>query len=70
MVWPWVERLEAFEKRKNFPIEKSKFPRLVTYIDAMKQDAAVKATYISKEKHLYFINEMLARREPDYDLGL
>jgi len=70
MVWPWIERIDVFEDKKNFKVDSTKFPRLRAYIEAMKQLPAVKETIISREKHLYFINEFLARREPDYELGV
>lgn len=71
MIWPWIERLEIFEAKKGFKVaNNSKFPRLTEYIDAMRQQQAIKATLLSREKHLYFVEEFLSRREPNYELGL
>lgn len=70
MVWPWIERLDIVEAKKNFKLDKSKFPRLLAYIEAMKTIPAVKQTLISKQNHLYFMNELLAKREPNYDLAI
>lgn len=60
----------VFEDLKDYKLDRNRYPKLNAYIDAMKSLPAVRETLISKEKHLYFINEFLARREPDYEVGL
>lgn len=70
MIWPWLERIEVIEDIKGFRVDSERFKRLRTYISNMRDLSAVKNTEISREKHLYFMNEFLAGREPDYELGV
>lgn len=70
MIWPWLERIDVLEDIKGVKIDKTRFARLRAYIEAMNKLPAVKKTIIPRDKHVYFMREFLAGREPDYEKGL
>ncbi|XP_069952610.1 pyrimidodiazepine synthase isoform X1 [Cherax quadricarinatus] len=69
MIWPWAERLPMVEMiaRNNGVLTQDRFPKMLSWMDFMKNDAAVKVSFISPENHLKFINSHLEGR-PDYDM--
>ncbi|XP_049801062.1 pyrimidodiazepine synthase-like [Schistocerca nitens] len=56
MIWPWAERAKVpsiiNKQEMNFP--KDKFPKLLAWRDAMKEEAAVKAQAVDTERHARF----------------
>ncbi|XP_045614616.1 pyrimidodiazepine synthase isoform X1 [Procambarus clarkii] len=69
MIWPWMERLpmvQMFAGNAGIIIQ-DRFPKLLSWMDTMKKDAAVKVSFISPETHFKFIKTHL-NGSPDYDM--
>nr|AYN44538.1 glutathione S-transferase O1 [Brachionus koreanus] len=69
MVWPWIERLEFLKQKKNLDLNETRFPKLLAYIERMKQVPAVKETILSVEVYDKFFKSY-SGDEPDYDCGI
>ena len=68
MVWPHMERMPAIQHYTGFdPVPKDKFPKLNRWLEAMKETPGVKATIISTENHIKFI-ESVKEKKPNYDI--
>jgi hypothetical protein len=55
---------------RNFELDAARYPKFVKYIKRMKENPAVKETYITPEKHEAFYKSYSSGEEPNYDLGL
>ncbi|KAG6444795.1 pyrimidodiazepine synthase [Manduca sexta] len=68
-LWPFLERFEALPLigKVEFAIDKTKYERLVTYMDAMKNVPAVKSYYLSAETHAKFI-ESHGKGDANYNM--
>jgi hypothetical protein len=55
---------------RNFELDATRFPKFVEYIRRMKEDSAVKETYITPDKHEAFYKSYASGEDPNYDLGL
>ncbi|XP_068230811.1 pyrimidodiazepine synthase-like [Palaemon carinicauda] len=69
MIWPWGERLPVIELMLEAEFEKSRFPKMKTWMDDMKEDPAVKAIFISPEVHKTFLEGAFSGN-PDYDMKI
>lgn len=72
MIWPWVERTAALPLAlgDKFPApDKIRFAKLIEWVGAMKQEPAVKASFIEKENHYKFTQSYIAGT-PLYDIEL
>ncbi|KAI9560858.1 hypothetical protein GHT06_011812 [Daphnia sinensis] len=70
MIWPWMERLPTLPilSQGKFKVELENFPNLAKWINDMKEDSAVKESYISPENHARFITGFLSGN-PDGGYG-
>jgi len=68
MSWPWVERLSALEILSNNQISVSheKYPKLVAYIERMKNLPEIKAFLLDGKTHAKFIDSV-KNGDTDYD---
>ncbi|XP_028041031.1 pyrimidodiazepine synthase-like [Bombyx mandarina] len=68
-LWPFLERFEALPLigKAEFAIDKTKYERLVTYIEAMKNVPAVKSYFLAAETHAKFI-ESRAKGDANYNM--
>ncbi|KAG7163320.1 pyrimidodiazepine synthase-like [Homarus americanus] len=71
MIWPWAERLPVAQELIGDAdlLSQDRFPKMLSWMSIMKEDPAVKTTYISPEGHLKY----LKTRDggcPDYDIEL
>lgn len=70
MIWPWMERIPVAQKFASDVIghlPDDRFSKLLAWMEDMKKDPAVKATYISPETHYKYLQTSLAG-SPDYDM--
>jgi glutathione S-transferase len=69
MIWPWCERVDMFAYilGDKYELDKVRFNKLIDWKDAMKEDPAVKAIFISAENHFKF-RESHLKGVPDYDM--
>lgn len=69
MIWPWFERFESlqFLEGEKFVLAAKRYPVLVQYLANMKEDEAVKKTFLSGEVHHKFIQGHVAGK-PDYEM--
>jgi glutathione S-transferase len=71
MIWPWVERLPIFKltlpAAYDYDAAKKQHPKLEKWRQAMKEDPAVKANFLTPEIHHKFIVSHFAG-SPDYDI--
>nr|AFZ78680.1 glutathione S-transferase [Coptotermes formosanus] len=60
MIWPWFERIDAFKivAPDRFVVPTDRYKKLNEWKEAMKEDDAVKITYITPEIHAEFINSI------------
>ncbi|KAI5637093.1 pyrimidodiazepine synthase [Phthorimaea operculella] len=68
-LWPFLERFLALPLlgKTEFAMDKSKYERLLGYIEDMKVTPAVKAYYLAPETHAKF-TESRAKGDPDYNM--
>lgn len=67
MIWPWLERLPVLSRMKDVRVSESEYPKLIAYMERMKQLPAVKETYIDPENHFKFYKSYLVG-EANYDM--
>jgi len=70
MIWPWAERLPMIHLMAgcdDFILPETS-PKMSSWMEAMKEDAAVKSTYITPEIHLRFLTSHVSGNPPDYDM--
>lgn len=69
MIWPWMERLPSLPILSHgmLKVQMENYPSLVKWFDAMKEEDAVKESFISPENHAKFITSFLAGN-PEYDI--
>lgn len=69
MIWPWCERADmlGFLIGDRYELDDKRFPNLVKWRALMKNDNAVKQSFVTGENHAKY---MITRREgmPDYDM--
>lgn len=69
-IWPHLERLHILATfNPKLVIDKTKFPKLAAWYDAMLQTPAVKATKASPESQMEFFKSY-SSGAPNYDAGL
>ncbi|KAJ0004715.1 hypothetical protein NQD34_010929 [Periophthalmus magnuspinnatus] len=66
MMWPWFERLEAFDLKHLL----DSTPELKKWYISMWEDPAVKVSSSSTENHKAFLKSAFIDGKPDYDFGL
>lgn len=66
--WPFVERFSLLEGQTV--ISADRFPSLATWVSAMMELPAVKATYTGPEDHKAIMKPYVDGTKPDYDLFL
>ncbi|XP_055688561.1 pyrimidodiazepine synthase-like isoform X2 [Lutzomyia longipalpis] len=69
MIWPWCERADmlTYLLGDKYVLDEERFPKLVKWRSLMKEDKAVKASYISGENYAKFM-ETHRQGVPDYDM--
>jgi len=69
MIWPWFERLQMFKflHGDKFVLPQDKLPKLAKWVEAMKNDEAVKKYYVAPETHAAFMRTHQAGT-PDFDI--
>lgn len=69
MIWPWCERADVIRiiQGEQFIIPRDRFRRLLEWKTAMKEDPAVRKSYLDAEVHAKYIQSRLAGT-PQYDL--
>lgn len=69
MIWPWIERIDSYKivAPEKFVIPKDRYKKLSEWKKAMKEDEAVKVTYIEPEFHAQFVNSFKAGNA-NYDI--
>ncbi|KAI4503813.1 hypothetical protein M0802_001216 [Mischocyttarus mexicanus] len=62
MIWPWCERADIIRilRGDEFTISRERFLRLFEWRSAMKEDAAVKGSYLDAEIHAKYMRSKLA----------
>jgi len=72
MIWPWIERIPVLKLAKpdalDYEEQKAKNPAIEKWRQAMKNDPAVQAVYISPENHHLFMKSFAHGPKPNYDL--
>jgi len=72
MFWPWMERIPvlklALPDALDYEAQKVKNAALEKWRQAMKNDPAVQAVYISPENHHLFMKSFAHNPKPNYDL--
>uniref|UniRef100_A0A3B4BBR9 Glutathione S-transferase omega n=1 Tax=Periophthalmus magnuspinnatus TaxID=409849 RepID=A0A3B4BBR9_9GOBI len=66
MMWPWFERLEAYELQHLL----DSTPELKKWYGLMQEDPAVKASSYSTDTYKAFLKTAYFDGKPDYDYGL
>lgn len=68
-IWPYLERFECLPAlgKTEFALDKEKYTVLIAYVDAMKQDPAVKAYILSPETHAKFASSKV-QGNPEYNM--
>ncbi|KAL2739711.1 pyrimidodiazepine synthase [Vespula maculifrons] len=71
MIWPWCERADIIRilRGDEFIISRERFLRLFEWRNAMKEDPAIKKSYLDAEIHSKYVRSRLAGI-PQYDLLL
>nr|XP_012229689.1 PREDICTED: pyrimidodiazepine synthase-like [Linepithema humile] len=69
MIWPWCERADVIRilRGEQFVIPRERFLRLLEWKTAMKEDPAVRGSFLDAEVHAKYIQSRLAGI-PQYDL--
>lgn len=71
MIWPWIERTDAFPfvlGDSYEEIDKVRYSKFLEWKDLMKQDPAVKVSILSGENHYEFYKSYVSGK-PDFDLS-
>ncbi|XP_063535233.1 pyrimidodiazepine synthase-like [Cydia strobilella] len=68
-IWPHLERFESLPLlgKADMAIDNTKYPRVASYLEAMKQVPAVKQYYLSAETHAKFV-ESKTKGEANYNM--
>jgi len=68
MSWPWIERLSALDilSDHKISIDSDKYPKLIAYIERMKNQPEIKPFLLDGKTHAKFI-DAVAKNEIDYD---
>lgn len=68
MIWPWCERADIIRilRGDQFILPRDRFLRLLEWRSAMKEDPAVRGSYLDPEVHAKYIRSRLAGA-PQYD---
>ncbi|KAK8399231.1 hypothetical protein O3P69_003388 [Scylla paramamosain] len=67
MIWPWMEIFLAAQRLGGERVSENRFPRLFSWMEDMKKDPAIKATYISPDSHYKYLLSNI-NGSPDYDM--
>lgn len=69
MIWPWWERSDILKtlRGEQYVIPRDRFKRLLEWRSAMKDNSAVKNSYLNTEVHAKYMQSRLAGT-PQYDL--
>ncbi|XP_076649059.1 pyrimidodiazepine synthase [Halictus rubicundus] len=69
MIWPWWERSDILKilRGEQYGIPRDRFKRLSEWRSAMKENSAVKISYLNTEVHAKYMQSRLAGT-PQYDL--
>ncbi|XP_033328381.1 pyrimidodiazepine synthase [Megalopta genalis] len=69
MIWPWWERADVLKvlRGEQYGIPRGRFKKLLEWRSAMKENPAVKNSYLSTELHAKYTQSRLAGT-PQYDL--
>ena len=70
MIWPWMERVDAFElvfQEKGCLFPRERFPQITTWMDRMKNTKAVSDYLLPVDTHAEFIKSMQSG-DPKYNL--
>jgi len=71
MVWPWMERIETYEKvfegESSLAFEQQRYPSITAWMENMKDDPAVKEYMLTDEVHVAFVRSM-ATGSPNYNM--
>uniref|UniRef100_A0A336KBC7 CSON007035 protein n=1 Tax=Culicoides sonorensis TaxID=179676 RepID=A0A336KBC7_CULSO len=68
MLWPWTERSHIITLISNkYELDTERFAKLIEWRDNMANDPAVKASFLSAENHLKFL-ETRRTGKPNYDI--
>ncbi|KMQ93970.1 glutathione s-transferase omega-1-like protein [Lasius niger] len=69
MIWPWCERADVIRiiRGEQFVIPRERFLRLLEWKTAMKEDPAVRGSFLDVETHAKYIRSHIAGT-PQYDL--
>jgi len=68
MIWPWFERIDAFGTViPDFVVPTDRYKKLDEWKEAMKEDDAVKTSYLTPEIHAEFIKSAKAKNT-NYDI--
>jgi len=60
-IWPWAERLELFKyKDAQYVLPEEQLPHLLLWIQRMKENDAVRESYLSPDKHFAFLQTFLS----------
>lgn len=70
MIWPWCERADmlGFLIGDRYKLDDERFPKLVQWRALMKNDKAVKQSFIDGEQHAKYMMSRRAGGTPDYDM--
>ncbi|KAF5289957.1 hypothetical protein FQR65_LT11704 [Abscondita terminalis] len=70
MIWPWCERADLLKLFGNeFMLKKEQYKKLMDWRTLMRDDPAVKKSYINTETHIKYVQSYRAG-VPDYDLEI
>nr|QCC89038.1 glutathione S-transferase omega 2 [Meteorus pulchricornis] len=69
MIWPWFERADIIKiiKGDKFSIPHKRFPKMLEWMAAMKEDPTVKNYYLKPEVHAKYMQSHSSGK-PQYDL--
>ncbi|KAE8743804.1 Glutathione-S-transferase omega 1-like [Frankliniella occidentalis] len=69
MIWPWCERADMLTimAGDRFSLPEKRFPKLLQWKKFMKEDEAVKCSYLDVSDHVKFLKSRLAGTN-DYDM--
>ncbi len=68
IIWPWFERIPVL-KKVNYDLDRKRFPKLIDWIENMKNLPAVKEVLINPESNTRFM-EGFIEGNIDYDFEL
>ncbi|XP_053649938.1 pyrimidodiazepine synthase isoform X2 [Cherax quadricarinatus] len=69
MIWPWVERLPMAQQMAgdDDALPEERYLKLLSWMTNMKEEPAVRATFMSPETHLKFLLSHISG-SPEYDM--